>query len=223
MLVSTLVDRINYNLRGIDDDAPIEGGDEANYWLSLINAKKDEFASDPLENWTSLFEIRDLATVVAAGVQTYNLPADFSRPSDDVYVTTTDNQRIDFNLLKPQLRDFVSNPVFISGYNPQKLTFVDDIEATSQIVGGTITIGGYFTPDDLTAFSDYVPVDDPQWLAMAVAAEIAFNDVTYEDKYADLVAKANNLYMGMKNANRKGTVTHPRSIPTKVQRISGVS
>lgn len=221
MLVSALFARINYALRGIDDETPTEGSDEANYWLDVANRKKDEFATDPLENWTSLFEIRDLADPVVALTQTYDLADDFLRPSDDVYVTTTDDERIDFNLLKPQLRDFVSNPVFISGYNPQKLTFVDDITASSELVGGTITVGGYFKPADMTAFSSVVPVDDPNWLALAVASEIAFNDVTYEDKAPDLNAKANALYTAMKASNRRGTITHPRSIPTRVKRIRG--
>ena len=221
MLVSALFSRINYALRGIDDTTPSEGSEDATYWLDLINRKKDEFATDPLENWSSLFELRDLSAPVAALNQVYDLPTDFLRPSDDVYVTTTDDQRIDFNLLKPQLRDFVPNPVFISGLNPQTLTFVDDITASSQLVGGTITVGGYYLPADMTAFTDTVPVNDPNWLAMAVAAEIAFNDVSYEDKAPDLNAKANALYMAMKAANRRGTITHPRTIPTSVRRIRG--
>jgi len=221
MLVSALFTRINNVLRGIDDETPSEGSADANYWLDVINRKKDEFALDPLENWSSCFELRDLVAPVAASTQVYNLATDFIRPSDDVYVTTTDDQRIDFNLLKPQLRDFVANPVFISGINPQTLTFVDDITATSQLVGGTITVGGYFKPADYTLFSETVEIPDPNWLAMAVAAEIAFNDVSYEDKSADLNAKANALYMAMKAANRRSTITHPRTIPTSVKRIRG--
>ena len=288
MLVSTLFSRINYALRGSDDTTPTEGSNDANYWLDVINRKQDEFALDPLENWTSLFgvsavEIGTVATtgtttltgtstlfenfsagdkilvsgetvrtidtissdtvltvtvafsntatgktftrtpVVSSAVQVYNLNSRLIRPSDDVYVTTTDNERIDFSLLKPQLRDFVPNPVFISGINPQTLTFVDDITATSQLVGGTITVGGYFKPAELTAFSATVELPDPNWLAMATAAEIAFNDVSYEDKSSELNAKANALYMAMKAANRRGTITHPRTIPTSVRRIRGVT
>ena len=54
MLVSTLFDRINYALRGIDGP-PTEGSEEATYWLSVINRKKDEWTYDPNENWSSLF------------------------------------------------------------------------------------------------------------------------------------------------------------------------
>lgn len=222
MLVSALFSRINYALRGIDDTTPTEGSEDATYWLDVINRKQDEFALDPMENWSSMFELRDLVGTIVALTQTYDLAADFIRPSDDVYITTTQNQRLNFRLLKPQLRDFISNPVFISGINPQKLTFVDDITAGSTLIGGTITVGGYFKPAALTAFTDTVLIPDPNWLAMAAAAEIAFNDVSYEDKSADLNAKANALYMAMKAANRRSTVTNPRTIPTSVRRIRGV-
>lgn len=221
MLVSSLIARISYNLRGTDDDAPAEGSAEATYWLDVINRKKDEFALDPLENWASLFAVTNLSGTVTAGDQTYALGTTFMRPADTVYVTTTDDQRIDFTLVEPQLRDSVPNAVYIAG-NPKILNFVDEITTDSQLVGGTITVAGYFQPADVTAYSDTVPVDDGNWLAMAVASEIAFNDVTYEDKAPDLNAKANALYLQMKAANRRGTITSPRKIPTSVRKITGV-
>ncbi len=223
MLVSTLISRVSYALRGTDDESPTEGSDDANYWLETANRKKDEWATDANESWSSLFAVTDLATVVADGVQTYNLSSSFLRPADDVYVTTTDNDRILFNLVEPQLRYTVANAVYISGSNPQKLTFVDEISTDSQanLIGGTITVAGYFMPPDMTLYSGTVPVDDPNWLVMAVASEIAFNDVSYEDKYVDLNAKANALYEAMKATNNRGTSTNPRKLPTIVDRIRG--
>ena len=215
MLVSTLIERISYALRGIDDEVPASGSEEAPYWLSIINRKKDEWATDPFEAWNSIFEVRNLLAPVAVGTQSYDLATDFIRPSDDVYVTVA-GQRVDFNLVEPQLRDSVSNAVYIAG---KKLYFVDTILADTQIVGGAITVPGFFLPDDMTSFTDVVPVDDPNWLAMATAAEIAFNDVSYEDKSPDLFAKANSLYVAMKTANKKGTITAPRKVPTMVKRI----
>jgi hypothetical protein len=215
MLVSTLIERISYALRGTDDEVPTVGGDETAYWLSIINRKKDEWATDPFEAWGSLFEVRTLADPVEVGTQSYDLDADFIRPSDDVYVTVA-GQRIDFNLVEPQLRDSVSNAVYLAG---KKLYFVDTILTDSQIVGGAITVPGFFLPDDMDSYTDVVPVDDPNWLALATAAEIAFNDVSYEDKGPDLFAKANSLYVAMKTANKKGTITAPRKVPTMVKRI----
>ncbi len=54
---------------------------------------------------------------------------------------------------------------------------------------------------------------------MAVASEIAFNDITYEDKASDLNAKANALYRQMVSDERKGTYNNPIQTPVNVYRI----
>lgn len=216
MTVTTLIQRINYALRGVDDEAPAEGSETADYWLSVINQKKDEWAKDPNESWRSLFEVRSIGTIGAS--LSYDLDTDFMRPSDSVYVMVGAD-RHDFNLVTPELRDETPQAVYISGVNPQTLVFNDPISDT--ITGGTLYVPGYFLPDDMTTFESEVPVDDPNWLAMASAAEIAFNDVSYEDKSADINAKANSLYTQMKSANKRGTPTNLRKVPTNVNRIRG--
>lgn len=216
MLVSTLYDRINSALRGQDDETPSEGSAEATYWLGIINRKKDEWAYDPFENWSSLFEERVLNDPIALATQDYDLDADFLRPSDTIKVLVGDQVHT-FDLVEPQLRDTTSGSAYISG---KKLHFNDDISA--DLIGGTIIVPGFYLPADLLNFSDTVPVDDPNWLALAVAAELAFSDVTYEDKMADLIGMSNNLYTRMKAANRKGTVTSPRKLTVRVKRIGVV-
>lgn len=215
MLVSTLFDRINSALRGLDDTTPTEGSEEANYWLGIINRKKDEWATDPFENWSSLFQINNVTGTITAGDQTYALPTGLLRPSDVVKVTNG-SQEFKLDIVEPQLRDQYTDAVYLTGSD---LVFVDEINSDSQLVGGTISVPGFYLPDDLVLFSDTVPVDDPNWLALAVAAELAFSDVTYEDKYSDLQGMANNLYNRMKSANRKGTIVSPRAAQTKVRRI----
>lgn len=216
MTVTTLIERINYALRGIDDETPTEGSETANYWLSVINQKKDEWAKDPNESWRSLFEVRSIGTINTSS--TYDLDEDFIRPSDSVYVMVGTDKH-EFNLVTPELRDETPLAVYISGVNPQKVVFNDPISDT--IVGGSLYVPGYFLPADLTSYTQDVPVDDPNWLAMASAAEIAFNDVSYEDKSADINAKANALYTQMKSSNKRGTPTNLRKVPTNVSRIRG--
>lgn len=221
MLVSQLMTQINGAFRGSDDDAPTSGTD-FNLWLAAANRKQAEWAGDGNNQWQSLFAINTLTPVVAAGTQTYNLGATISLPADQVYVVNGTNTYY-YTICKPQERDRFSNAVYISGVNPQKLTFVDTITATSPIVGGTIYVAGYYTPADYTAGTDTVVVDDPYWLVYAVASELAFNDITYADKAADLNAKANNLYSGMITNNRKGTSNNPRTARTNVNRIIGTT
>ena len=86
-------------------------------------------------------------------------------------------------------------------------------------MGGTLYVPGYYRPADLTQASDTLNVPDPYWAVMAVAAEVAASDVVYEDKEANLNAKANALYMQMGRDNRRGTYASPSVSPTNVKRI----
>lgn len=157
-------------------------------------------------------------TVIKTGVQSYNLPRNFMFPSDKTYVTTT-TQSLEYAIGKPQERNRFTNEVYISGDRPQVLTFSDTITSDLQIISGSLAVPGYYQPDDLAISTDIVPVDDPYWLVMAVASELAFNNLTYADKAPDLNAKANDLYSGMVSSNRRGNSGRPRIAITNVDRI----
>jgi hypothetical protein len=220
MLLSTFFDHVNAAYRGTDDDAPTTGTPDYTEWLLVANRKKDEFAKDPNNKWGSLFQPSTSVGTVVAGTQSYNLPTTFFVPSDRVRVVLNGNTT-HFNVVKPQERSLGSNAVYVSGSNPQTLTFYDTITSSSTFVGGTIYVPGYFVPADLTTATDIIPVNDPYWLVYAVAAELAFNDLTYEDKYAELVAKANDRYQKMAQANRQGTSDNPRVARYSVVKIPG--
>lgn len=161
-------------------------------------------------------------TIILTGVQTYSVHRNLLNPSDRAIVTTS-TQDLYYVLGKPQERARYQNEVYLSGRNPQHLTFYDTISATqnSQLIGATLKLPGYFVPNDLTALTDTIPVDDPYWLVYAVASELSYNDITYSDKSPDLNAKANNLYSAMIALNRRGTNNYPRQARTNVNRIPG--
>ncbi|MDB5177452.1 MAG: hypothetical protein JWN75_1120 [Candidatus Saccharibacteria bacterium] len=73
----------------------------------------------------------------------------------------------------------------------------------------------------LATDTDVIPISVPDWLTYAVAADIAFNDTTYEDKFSDLTGKANDLYLQMVTNNRRPT-TQPRTISYSITPIAGV-
>lgn len=162
-------------------------------------------------------------TIIKTGVQTYSLHRNFQSPSDKVIITDTDDNEISFMIGKPQERERYTPEVYISGMNPQTITFVDTINATynTNWIGGVLQAPGYYAPNDLTDEDDTIPVDDPYWLVYTVASELAFNDLTYESKAVDLNSKANNLYSGMISNNRRGTNNYPRIARTNVNRIRG--
>lgn len=160
------------------------------------------------------------ATIIKTGVQSYSLHRNLLNPSDQAIVVLT-SQDLFFTIGKPAERKRYINEVYLSSRNPQTLIFPDGISSTvnSDLIGYTLKLPGYYIPSDMTAAADIVSVDDPYWLVYATASELAFNDITYSDKAADLNAKANALYEEMVSNNRRGTNNNPRVAQTNVSRI----
>jgi len=219
MTVAQFLDKVNYALRGIDDDAPAFGTDEANYWLSILNDKKDELYEDVTKNWSNVWSVASLGTVAASATPSYNLSATFLGSSDKAYIVKTDGTRTNYTIVKPNEQSTALREVYVAGDNPQKLYFTNEIEATEDIIGGTLYLPGYFLPTDLDAEDDVLPFPNPKWAVAAVAAEVAFGDITYEDKAETLNNKANFLYGLMVKKNRRGTHQNGRSTPYNVKRI----
>jgi hypothetical protein len=222
MILSDFFRHVNSAYRGTDDDAPASGTPDYTEWLDATNRKKNQWAKDMKVLWRSCWELRDIGTVTA-GTQAYELDDDFIAPSDKLAVTTLTQQEVDYTIVAPEERRSVPRSVYISGRDPQVLTFADPITSTDHIVGGTMQLGGFFLPDDLENPKDVIPVDDPYWLVYAVAAELAFNDLTYEDKAPDLEGNADKLWAVMVANNRRGTSGNPRTARTHVARIPGTN
>lgn len=81
----------------------------------------------------------------------------------------------------------------------------------------------------LSASTDELAISVPDWLVYATAADLAYNDTTYEDKFGDLIGQANNLYVQMVSNSRRSAASatkpesqFPKSLTYDVTRISGV-
>jgi hypothetical protein len=168
-------------------------------------------------------------TIILTGVTEYSLHRSFLNLSGNknttdgvgsgVYVITTDDERIDIPVISAEQQSPIITRAFVAGLHPQKVYFTGEIASTDSIVGGQLFTPGYFMPDDVEDETDLLPFLDPNWAVMAVASEIAFADITYEDKAPDLNVKANNLYTQMIKKNRGLTFNTPRTIPTNMKRI----
>lgn len=286
MTLSEAITRISFALRGTDDDSPAFGGDESNYWLSLLNRKKDELYEDVGRQWSFIYKatapnetgtvattgttaltgtgtfftdyrvgdqitvsgetVRTIATIVSdtsltvtvafsntASAKTftrttvlddtvtaYNIHRSFLSPSDRIYALDTNSNKAYLDLIHPQERDYTNQQVHISGGNPQVLTFTESITSGSSLDGASLIIPGYYMPADLSASTDLLPVPDPNWLAIATAAEIAFADIVYEDRAEALNSRANALWKAMVTKNRKGVYGQPRKTPYNIKRIT---
>jgi hypothetical protein len=158
-------------------------------------------------------------SIIDDTVDTYSVHRNLLGASDKIYVLDTSSNKVYLDLIHPQERDYSTQQVHLSGVNPQILTFTEDIVAGESIDGGSLVIPGYYLPADLTTGTDLLPVPDPNWLATATAAEIAFGDIIYEDKAEILNQRANALWKAMVASNRRATYGSSRKTPYSVKRI----
>lgn len=219
MTVAQWLTATNYALRSTDDDTPDITSDDGVYWLNTLNRKINELYRNSRVLFDSTWEVKSLGAITATATPTFNCDATLIAPSDHIFAVDSNSKKVYYPLIKPRERATTGRQFYLSGVNPQVLTCTNEITADEDIVGGTLYLPGYYMPADLTDATDDIPVPDPYWCVMAVAAEIAFNDITYEDKAEGLNTKANNLYMQMVRANRRGTYGDPKTIPYSTYRI----
>lgn len=229
MTVAEFLTRTNYALRGSDEDSPVFGFDEAVYWLDLLNRKKDELYENVSQNWRNTFETRSIGIITASTAPSFDLDDDFLALSGNenstggagggVYIIQTDGNRIDLNVIDPNEQNSQTRAAYIAGFDPQTLFMTTEIKSTEPIIGGTLYAPAYYMPEDLTGENDTLPFLDPNWACISVAAEVAFNDITYEDRAPTLNIKANALFEQMVKKNRGQLHNSPKQIRYSVKRI----
>jgi hypothetical protein len=189
--------------------------------VSIVNRKLREWARDPKVGWNSLFEERNVGTLSTS--QTVELDEDVHKLSDWVYVRDSDDQERRYTVVQPNRRGQYreSNSVYVSG-NPKVLNFIDSISVDDQMIGADIIAPLYFLPEELTAGTDDIYIDSPEWLIYATAAELARNDPAKDDQFSNLVGMANEFYSQMVDNNNVLPYGQPMDIPVDVQR-TGIS
>lgn len=221
MLVSEFLEHVNYALRATDDVAPSIDSEEGVYWIATANRKKNELYGDITKRWSAGFATLDLGEISAGAAPSFNLSSEFLTQAGEPYVIQTNGHRKTLDLVKPYEQNHYLQQVYISGASPQVLTFTQEIDTDDNLVGGTLYLPGYFMPADMTTNTGTVPVDDPYYLVMATASEIAFGDLTYEDKAADLNAKAAALYSQMIKRNMHRGYGNPNVTAYQVPKLRG--
>lgn len=223
MTVSQFLTHVNYALRGTDESAPNIGEAEANYWLETYNRVKNEFYNDTKVLWEETWEVKSLGAISATATPSFNCDATLIAPSDQVYAVDTNSKKVYYDIIKAKERPRNGRYFYLAGMNPQVLYCTNEIESDEDIVGGTLYLPGYYMPADINVSSETgtstIEFIDPYYAVLATAAEIAFNDLTFEDKYPDLAGKANNLRMQQVRRRRRNTYGTTRSLPRRTNRI----
>jgi len=221
MTTTDFIALVNDAFRGTDDVPPVLGTSDWLYWLRTASRIKRNLYKDATKQFVSTYQVLDLGTITTSAALSFDLDDTFLGPAEDCYVIRTDGTRQDFPILQPQEQEYGKQSVFIAGQDPKTLYFSKAITTADGYVGAALYLPAYAMPDDinLTSGTASVIVDDPDWLVVATAAKLAFNDITYESKAVDLNAEANALYKTMIDNNRRGTSTNPRKSRTQVVRI----
>lgn len=183
--------------------------------------RRNMYGSTSLQ-WVSTYQVLDLGAISVSANPSFSLDDGFLGAAEGCYVIDTSGSRHDFPIVQAQEQNtYDTQSVFIAGIDPKTLFFTTAITTSDGYVGGELFLPAYILPDDIVAATgnETIVVDDPDWLVVATAAKLAFNDVTYEDKAPDLNNEANALYKQMVDANRRGTSTNPRRSKTQVTRI----
>lgn len=157
-------------------------------------------------------------TIIDTATTSYNLSRKFFAPSDYAVATKTDGSFIEYPIIKAQQRNILNQSTYVHGSNPKKITFAQTID--TGIDAATLTVPGYYIPDEITLATDIVPVDDPNWLVYIVASELARNDPAKDDQFPTLAGMANDLYTKMSNANNDTGFLQMNTIVNNMPQVS---
>lgn len=176
-------------------------------WNNLVasaNFYIRQWAREPGVDWNSLYDPAFQIGTVSA-TDTFDLDDDIrviSKQQGDFVriVHSGSTQYTDYDVIDAdKLKDYpYGNYVAQVG---RTLKFNSAFASSSQQYGGTIYVPAYLYPEEISGDNDEVPVDDPNWLALSVAADYVRNDITRKDLRADLVNEANQCMERMKQDN----------------------
>jgi hypothetical protein len=210
LTVTELVANVILTATG-ENSTAVSGDDDWKKVLSLANLSIDQWAKEA--DWASLYAIVPIGTVTAT--DSFDLDDSIRRISnkdgDSIRINHTDGKNYtDYSLVAADELKLYSSGAYCAKIGSQ-LVFNNAFKSTDAQFGGTINVPAYVFADHLSADSDDVPVDDPNWLVNAVAAEWARTDLTLAQNYPLLLQKANDLMVGMNLANAPQVSTVPKS------------
>lgn len=193
-----------------ENSTAVSGDDDWTKALSIGNLLIDQWAKET--DWVSLYSIVPIGTVTAT--DSFDLDDSIreisSQDGDYIRINHTDGTNYtDYTLVHPNRLKFYATGPYVAQIGDQ-LVFNKAFVSTDQQFGGTINVPSYLYADHLVNDTDDVPVDDPNWLVMAGAAEWARTDLTLAQNYPLLLQKANDLMDGMKKANSPQLMTIPK-------------
>ena len=187
-------------------------------WLRIValaNTLIQDWSDEKDVDWASLYTPDlNIGTITAA--QSFTIPATVRKLSQQqgnvVRILHVDGTTyIDYEMVPADRdKDFASYVrTFQDNYVYQlanKIYFHRAFNSTDPQFGGSLLVPAYTYAPTITADSDVIPIDIPNWLVYATAAAYDSTDVTRQQLVPRLEAKANQIMEVMK-ANNDGAIT----------------
>jgi hypothetical protein len=189
--------------------------------IAIANQLIEDWQNEPNVDWNSLY-LPDTSIGTVTATNTFTLTSTVrklsSQEGDVIRILHTDGTTFtDYSIIdndrqkdvQNMQRTFQNNYVIPVG---RTIRFNRAFATTDAQYGGTIYVPAYgyagpnAAPAYLVAATDVIPVDLPNWLVYATAAQYDASDVTRQQLVPRLEAKANELMQVMKD-NNDGQVT----------------
>lgn len=213
MTLATLVEKA-YLLATGKGTAPATTTTKYSKIVGFSNICQDAWQNEPDVEWDSLYLTVSLPGTVTA-TDTFALTASIreisKRPGDSIRVLKTDGTISYYQLVKPnELSDYADNGIRVVARVGSNLVFSKAFTASEPEIGGTLKVPCYGYVSTLVNPTDDVQVDNPLWLAYAVAAEYVRTDLTLAFREDGLIERMNQIMNDMKQAQEE-------QYPTPVQ------
>jgi hypothetical protein len=180
---------------------PAQGSTKYNRLYALAKRLHRRWQVEPDVDWNSLYAIVGAGTVTET--DTFDLDTDIhkisQRPGDYVYISKNGANYL-YKLVDASELGRYRYAVCVALIG-QTLKFSRPFTATDQVFGGTINVPAYVKLNEIESIDDDVLVDDPDWLAAAVAQYYVMPDSEMNYMLPDLQDQANELMTSMIQAN----------------------
>lgn len=177
---------------------PATGTTKYNILLAIVDMKQKEWASEPGVDWDSLTEYdRVLSNAVSAGgVAALDVDVDHLLKDESAPVLVNGTE---YTVVSPAQLYKYRNTRAVAEVKGV-LTFSNPND-TNLSVGSAVTAPIIRKVGDITTGSSVIEVDEPMWLAAAVAAEFVRNDIVKAANYNLILDIADTYMEKMKERN----------------------
>lgn len=178
-----------------------EGSSDWNAILDTANLKIDEWMTEA--DWASLYDPYHQVAIVSS-TDTFSLPSDARKLSDAagdfVVIECLDGTVSEYEVVRPEeLKRYRGGKVCAK--SGRSIRFTRPFNTEDKEFGGNIKAPVYLYASHLLTGTDPTPVDDPNWLVKATAAERVRVDIVNSYQYSNLISEANALMTNMKRDN----------------------